>query len=136
MEGREDVQEIVGRFLDVDRQRPQFREEMTQAGRESGYGLAISNPCFELWLLLYFREADVVDTDCNAVIERLRPYTGGHNKARIRLDTYTPDSIQAAVARARALEGERDTRWPAFPGTHVYKVAERLLQFCTLGTIT
>jgi hypothetical protein len=127
--GEDDERWLV---IDVDRQRGQFLDEVTQVARESGYGLAISNPCFELWLLLHFQEADTADTNCDAVIERLRPHTGGHNKARIRLDPYTADSIQAAVARAKALEGERDTRWPAFPGTHVFKVVEKLLQFCTL----
>ncbi len=118
--------------LDVDRQRGQFLDEVTQVARESGYGLAISNPCFELWLLLHFEEADAADKDCNAVIERLRPHTGGHNKSRIRLDPYTLDGVRAAVAHAKVLEGERDTRWPALPGTHVFKVVEKLLQFCTL----
>ncbi len=127
--GKDDERWLV---IDVDRQRPQFLSEATQVAQESGYGLAISNPCFELWLLLHFQEADVVDTDCNAVIERLRPHTGGHNKPRIRLDPYTLAGVRAAIARAKVLEGERETRWPAFPGTHVFKVVEKLLQFSTL----
>ncbi len=127
--GEDDERWLV---IDVDRQRGQFLDEATQVARESGYGLAISNPCFELWLLLHFQEAETADTDCDAVIERLRPHTGGHNKPRIRLDLYTSYSIQAAIVRAKALEGERDTRWPVFPGTHVFKVVENLLQFCTL----
>jgi hypothetical protein len=118
--------------LDVDRQRGQFLEEVTQAARQSGYGLAVSNPCFELWLLLHFQEADRADTNCAAVIERLRPHVGGYNKAKIKLDPYTAGRTREAIARAKALEGERDTRWPNLPGTHVYKVVEKLLQFCTL----
>ena len=131
--GKDDERWLI---IDVDRQRPQFLGEATQVAQESGYGLAISNPCFELWLLMHFQEADVVDTDCNAVIERLRPHTGGHNKARMRLDPYTLGGVRAAITRAKALEGERATLWPAFPGTHVFRVVERLLQFCTLGTTT
>jgi len=113
--------------IDVDRQRGQFLNEVTQVARESGYSLAISNPCFELWLLLHFQDADPSDTDCAAVIERLRPHVGGHNKAKIKLEAYTPERTREAIARAKALEGERDTRWPNFPGTHVFKVVERLL---------
>ncbi len=55
---------------DVDRQRGQFLAQVTQIARDSGYHLAISNPCFELWLLLHFREADPADTECRSVIER------------------------------------------------------------------
>ena len=117
--------------LDVDRQRGQFLDEVTQVARESGYGLAVSNPCFELWLLLHFQDAGPSDTDCAAVTERLRPHVGGHNKARLRLGAYTPDRTHEAVARARSLEGERDVRWPSCPGTHVFKVVERLLRLLT-----
>lgn len=117
--------------LDVDRQRGQFLDEVTQVARESGYGLAVSSPCFEVWLLLHFQDADPSDTDCAAVIERLRPHVGGYNKAKVRLEAYTLDRTREAVARAKALERERDTRWPDFPGTHVFKVVERLLPFLT-----
>ena len=126
--GPEDERWLVA---DIDRQRGQFLDEVTQVARESGYGLAISNPCFELWLLLHFQEADQADTNCAAVVERLRPYTGGHNKAKINLEPYTQATIREAIARAKAMEGERDTRWPAFPGTHVFKVVEKLLRFHT-----
>ena len=118
--------------IDVDRQRGQFLDEVSRVARESGYDLAVSNPCFELWLLLHFQEADTADTNCDGVIERLRSHIGGYNKAKIRLDHYTLDRTLVAIARAKALQGERDTRWPTFPGTHVFKVVEKLLQFCTL----
>ena len=114
--------------IDVDRQRSQFLDEVAQGARESGYGLAISNPCFELWLLLHFQDAPSSAADCAAMTERLRPHVGGHNKAHIKLESYTPARMAEAAARARALEGGQDTRWPAPPGTHVFKVVERLLR--------
>jgi len=117
--------------VDVDRQRGQFLDEVTQVARESGYGLAVSNPCFELWLLLHFRDADPSDTDCAAVVNRLHSHVGGYHKARLRLEAYTPDRTREAVARARTLEGGQNTRWPDFPGTHVFKVVERLLPLLT-----
>ena len=123
--GKDDERWLV---IDVDKQRGQFLDEVTRVARESGYGLAVSNPCFELWLLLHFQEAEPSDTGCTAVIERLRPHVGGYNKAKINLEAYTPERIAKAAERARTLEGERDTRWPGFPGTHVFKVVERLLR--------
>ena len=115
--------------LDVDRQREQFLDEVTQVARESGYSLAISNPCFELWLLLHFQDADPADISCAAVTERLRPYVSGYSKAKLKLGFYTIDRIREAVARAKAGKGQQGTRWPDFPGTHVYKVVEKLLRF-------
>jgi len=123
--GPEDERWLVA---DVDRQRGQFLDEVTQIARDSGYNLAISNPCFELWLLLHFQDANPADTQCLSVTKRLRPHTGGHNKARINLEGYTSDTIRTAISRARALDGERESRWPNFPGTHVFKVVEKLLE--------
>ena len=114
---------------DVDRQHGQFLDEVTQVARESGYGIAFSNPCFELWLLLHFQNADSSDADCQAVVQRLRRYTDGYHKANINLRVYTTEKIREAVGRARALSGERDLRWPDFPGTHLFKVIEKILQF-------
>ncbi len=124
--GPEDERWLVA---DVDRQRGQFLDEVTQVAQESGYRLALSNPCFELWLLLHFQEPDVADIDCKAVIDRLRPHVSSYNKAKINVEYFTLDRVREAVMRAKALEGNRDTRWPTFPGTHVSKVAEKLLQF-------
>ena len=118
--------------IDVDRQRGQFLDEVTRMARERGYGLAVSNPCFDLWLLLHFQDMHPADTDCAAITERLRRHTGGHNKAKIRLEACPTERAVEACRRARAMERERDTPWPGFPGTHVFKVVERLLRLPTL----
>lgn len=115
-------------MVDVDRQRGQFLDEVTRGAREIGCQLAISNPCFELWLLLHFAEADRADTDCNALEKQLKSLPGGYNKTRLVLPTYRL-RVAEAVTRAKALEGRPDLRWPDFPGTHVYKVVEKLLPY-------
>jgi len=124
--GPEDERWLV---FDVDRQRKHFLNEVAKVARESGYNLAISNPCFELWLLLHFQDADLADVDCAAVIARLRPHIGGYKKSKINLEAYTANKTNEAVTRARALEGKQGTRWPGFPGTHVFKLVEALLHF-------
>ncbi len=128
--GAEDERWLV---IDVDRQRGQFLDEVTRVAQESGYSLAVSNPCFEVWLLLHFQEAAPTGTNCDAVIGRLRSHAGGYNKSRIRLDFYTANAVRSAIERARLLEEGRTERWPKCPGTHVFKVVERLLQFCDLS---
>lgn len=116
-------------MVDVDKQRGQFLDKVTQIALESGYRLAISNPCFELWLLLHFRDADPADTTCDAVKKRLQQHLGGYNKGNLNLSLYTPEKIRDAVQRAKSLDRELSARWPSFPGTHVFKVVEKLLHY-------
>lgn len=115
--------------VDVDRQRPQFLDEVTRDAQASGYHVAVSHPCFELWLLLHFRDADPSDADCGAVTARLRQHLGGYSKTGLKRDLFTPEGIRAAIARAKTLSAEEEWRWPAFPGTHVYKLVEKLLPY-------
>ena len=115
-------------MVDVDRQRGQFLDEVTQIARESGCHLAISNPCFELWLLLHFAETDPADTDCQSLEKRLQELLDGYNKTKLKLSHYRPH-IADAVSRAKSLEHRPNLRWPHFPGTHVYKVVEKLLPY-------
>ena len=60
--------------FDVD-QHPNFAEAKDQA-RDNGIRLAVSNPCFELWLLLHF-------TDHRAYIERLNSVTVVRSSCRV-----------------------------------------------------
>ena len=43
-------------MIDVDRWNKSTLQEIAKEARQKGYRLAISNPCFELWLLLHFRD--------------------------------------------------------------------------------
>lgn len=126
--GEEDERWLI---WDVDRNRVEALENYTQIARESGYRLGISNPCFELWLRLHFAEVDPSDTDCQRLKARLKQELGSYNWSNLDLSLYTAENVTRAIARAKTLEGERDTRWPSFPGTHVYKVVEKLLRFST-----
>jgi len=119
-------------MFDVDRQRPQFIEEVTQIGLESGYQLAVSNPCFELWLLLHLREHDPADLECAAVVSRLRSHLGSYSKTKFDSSPYDRDAIVKAIEAAKLLDRQENVRWPSYPGTHVYKLVEKLLVFWPL----
>ncbi|MGO8671752.1 MAG: RloB family protein [Capsulimonadaceae bacterium] len=114
-------------MVDMDRQRPQFIEEVTQMAAESGYLLAVSNPCFELWLLLHFRDHDEADVDCALIEARLRAHLSGYNKTKINVKLYSREAIERAIAAAKRLDRPENIRWPAYPGTHVYKLVETLI---------
>ncbi|MCX4240273.1 RloB family protein [Paraliomyxa miuraensis] len=91
---------------------------------DAGYQLAISNPAFEVWLLLHFSdEPKPTQAECEAAI---RSIIGSYNKARLQPEIYTREAVDLAIARARALDTNRTQRWPQESGSHVYRLVERL----------
>lgn len=114
-------------MVDVDRWGVKRLKGVCQSAVQKGYRLAVSNPCFELWLYLHHADAETGDTDCAAVETRLRARLGSYNKANLNRSLFLPQAAEA-IRRARALDNSPDDRWPDFPGTHVYKVAETLIE--------
>jgi hypothetical protein len=92
---------------------------------KKGYRLAISNPCFELWLLFHFVETDKGYIDCNGVKEDLNPLLDaaeGSNYEELFIDL-APNAVQ----RARENDTDGTQRWPHPQGTRVYKIIEQVL---------
>jgi hypothetical protein len=89
--------------------------------------LAISNPCFELWLLLHFQ-------DQRAHIERhhvqsaCRGHMPGYDK-EVPFETVFPHH-QEAVARAEALEiwQEQQNRPGGNPSTGIHRLTTRIME--------
>ena len=63
--------------------------------------VALSNPCFELWLLLHFADfpAEKMLT-CNQVADRLRAAAGGYDKTKVYNLQIDDEKVSAAVKRA------------------------------------
>ena len=104
--------------------------EATQGAARSGIRTAVSNPCFELWLLLHLG-------DQTAVIDRRRAYAeanreglleGKHLSAHLNRELI--ERYRDAKRRAEALDAmhARDGR-PAGsnPSTDVWQLVDRLL---------
>jgi hypothetical protein len=125
--------------IDIDHwSAPDHVSSLIQAIQEAlkkGYSVAVSNPCFELWLLLHFTE-DVSEirvkeeprASCGRCIERLRQLCGSYDKGKLQVERFTRELVAAAVDRARALDVTPQDRWPQAAGTHVYRLADELLQ--------
>jgi hypothetical protein len=111
--------------IDVDHRRPKELDGVCQEAQQKGFSLAISNPCFELWLLLHHAETSGADATCNEIEARLQQVTGSYNKLRIEPERFR-NGIRSAIDRAKQLDVNPDSRWPAAPGTHVYKLIESL----------
>jgi RloB-like protein len=112
--------------FDID-QHPLVPDARQQA-QAHGINLAVSNPCFELWLLLHFR-------DQNAFISRqsaqsaCRHHMPGYQK-HPDLELLRP-GYDAAVLRATQLSSRnmRDGEPEKNPSTEVHLLTERLSHF-------
>ncbi len=65
--------------------------------------LAVSNPCFELWLLLHHTDCRGSCDGCSDVQRRLRHFVPDYDKARLDFNRFAP-GVNHAVMRAKKLE--------------------------------
>ena len=97
------------------------------AARQSGFGTAVSNPCFEVWLLLHLvplSSADIFSSP-SAVEAQLRAQLGSYNKIRLPVAYFQLSRLPDAIHRARLLETAPDEPRgyePKNPGTRVYRI--------------
>ena len=95
--------------------------------RQKGYQLAISNPCFEIWLCLHFGDLLPEDRTCKDFEIRLRNILGSYNKSNLDVLAYTPN-VKSAIERSRNLDLNIQESWTSQLGTRVYKLVESILQ--------
>ncbi len=121
---------------------------------EQGYKLGLSNPCFELWMILHFADyTDIVyeKTDgrlnANTTIKehieafpkKIRPgeckelfkhiHTVNNYSSQLYDKLTEPVHVHNAIKRARRLGGcsPKDSRYPDEIGTELYKLMSKLL---------
>lgn len=110
-------------------------DQVIQQARQKGFHAAVSNPCFELWLLLHFTD-DVSGIDVaiepraagRRCVDLLRRLCGSYDKSNLQIELYDRERVIAAIDRARALDTAPADRWPQAAGTRVYRLAHELLQ--------
>lgn len=77
--------------------------EVVRLCRQKGVGVTISNPCFDLWLLLHFAEFPTeASLTCAEIGNRIRATVGRYNKKKVYNLPITNDSIAAAIKRSVA----------------------------------
>lgn len=125
-------------IIDTDRWRniPDIVQECHDQGNMFA---AISNPNFELWLLLHVQDISGFTPDEMGAVLRnkkskaKRTYVerllvaalGSYNKSDILPERFLP-YIDDAITRAKALDGAAEP-FPTVVGSHVYKVVEKLI---------
>lgn len=85
--------------------------------------LLLSNPCFELWLLLHAKDQKS-NINTEAVVKELKKFATWKNYTKSSFtntqQTFLKDNIDVAVARAKELKE------PQNPSTGIYKLIEIL----------
>ena len=96
------------------------------------HGLAISNPSFELWLLLHFESPVGIDSTRRCVdrLKRwIRDYDKGFDAGKI-----TRQQVQTAIERAKRHDHQHVDDWPRHPGqTTVYRLVESIINTLDAG---
>ena len=136
---RKDQNKKLWQLLDRDRWRDLIVEAYENC-KKNKYEFILSNPCFELWLLLHlksindFAEGERVDIYENKKVGRKRNYLdkklvdicGSYNKTNINFE-YFKDKIQTAINNAKEI---KDYTIP-YPkdrlGTDVFLLIEEIL---------
>lgn len=113
--------------VDKDRWTDAHLAEVSGHAHQLRFGLAVSRPCFELWLYLHHADAPATMdiTAGHPVKDALRALLGAYNEQNLQLDRFRPH-IDEAIRRARALDTRPADRWPNGLGTRVYLVVEAI----------
>lgn len=132
-------------WLVIDRDRKNNPEEnislIAQRCFQKGYFLGLSNPNFELWLLLHlkdlsgysieqledFLDSKKVSASRNILEKELADLLGGYNKSKYSAEKFLPH-ISTAIERAKILDDSAEERWiEGRLGTRVYLLVEKVL---------
>jgi len=123
----------------IDRDKQSWTEaEISSIAEECSnkkYLLALSNPCFEVWLLLHLKDIDSYPEEQKIqLFENKRSYLkteirnalGEFNPSNLDIDNFW-HGIDNAIQRAEFLDTEPNDRWPNSLGTRVYLVMKKLM---------
>lgn len=101
--------------------------EVVRLCRQKKIGVATSFPCFDLWLLLHFSELPQKQiSQCSEIGVLIRDAVGGYNKTKVFNLPVTMESVEAAIARAKAA----NPKGPILQelGSEVHLIIEHLVE--------
>lgn len=128
-------------IIDRDRNRDNIPIYFGLCQKEGNFYFALSNPCFELWLLLHIEDVNSFSPQIkedifeNRKVNKSRTYIkkllsdllpDGYNESKIRPERFLPH-IRLAIQRAKLLDVNNEG-YPTHLGSHVYKLAEKILR--------
>lgn len=113
--------------VDKDRWPNEQLSDVARRSQQMKFGLAVSNPCFELWLYLHqssppAKMSKMSSRDLGKALSKL---LGSYDKANIIPERFEPH-VDKAIENAKALDVRPGERWPNQLGTRVYRVIEAI----------
>lgn len=137
---RLDQEDQLWLVVDKDRWPDAQLAEVAQQSHQKGYFLALSNPCFELWLWLHWVDPSQQNIEAlrlcweNAKVSASRRHleaqlstlAGGYQKTKPDFRRYYP-RVPQAQAGAQWLDADGGGRWPAYLATRVYQVVAAVM---------
>lgn len=116
-------------------------KDVAKLCKQKKYKLAVSNPCFEIWLLLHgvdvskfsedekdlLLENKKVNRSRRLLDEKLKEEFGNYRKSNCKFEKYLP-KIKDAIANSNKLNPNVRVGWSKELSTFVSKLAEELLQ--------
>ena len=109
---------------------PNHVKNLVEVLRESKQGeisVALSNPCFDLWLLLHFVDFPSGGfASCDDVGQQIRDTVGSYNKTKVFDLPVDIDTVKRAIKSAKANDPE--SKILESIGTHVYRILDSLVQ--------
>ncbi len=116
--------------------------EIAQLCTQKKYNLALSNPTFEVWLLLHFENIALYDTDKQKELlenekvsnnkrileKQLETHLEGYNKAKFHV-TPLMENVKTAIEHATLLPLSPNERWHLGLGTRVHEVVKTIIAY-------
>ena len=98
--------------------------------KSEGFHVAVSNPCFDLWLLMHHVEVlpDHPYENCQAVADHFRNVKGKFNKTKLDFEHFNVPLALTAIIRGKKLTPDLNDYRPKNPGTQVWALVERALR--------
>lgn len=113
-----------------------------KCAQDDALHLALSNPCFELWLMLHLEDVATLSEEEKKRLfmnnregtkdpylkrEMRRLMGGSYNESHYNAFVLVPH-VREAISRAENLDVHKKSRWPQDLGTRVYLLAESILK--------
>lgn len=111
--------------VDVDRWKEKMLGSVSSLCVQKRINLAISNPCFELWLALHFESHLPNPVNSRSLERHIRKELGSFQKSNYDAEKIILN-LSSAVKRAKILDDNPGHRWPQKVGTHIYRLVESI----------
>ena len=107
--------------------------EVARQCRQKGIQVALSNPCFDLWLLLHFGDfPSDASASCSQIGELIRELVGSYNKIKVFNLPITNAHVGDAIRRSAAKFDKSDSI-PTTQQTALHLVIEDLVAQGVIG---